>query len=252
MPEIDRPDAPYLQIARHIRDQITLGHLPEGAKVPSARQICVDFHVAMSTAMKALNALQSEGLIRSTRGSGTVVDTSRLHRSARDGTISVIRTGRIYPPGHYAANLHADLIPTPDRIAVALGLDTGTQVIRRSRTTFNAADQPLSMSVSWFDGSLVEAAPLLLVPERILQGTARYVQEQTGRARSSREKLLMSAAAATDEEAEALRIEPESPVLRGRNWYWDTAGAVIEYGESTAGPHLETSFEYTIEQEETP
>ncbi len=247
MPQLERNDPPYMQIAGSIRDQITSGQLREGDPVPSARQICADWGVAMNTAAKALRQLKDEGLTRAQPGSGTVVDTARLHRSARDRSLAVLATGRIYPPGHYAGNIAAELVRAPDRVADALGVEPGSEVIRRQRVTYSQGDKPLSRSISWFDGSLAKSAPALLRSERIVQGTFRYVEEQTGRTRSPRERILFSAGFATDEEAALLGLSVDSPVLRGRNWYYDTNGEVIEYGESAAVPSIEARIEYSTE-----
>jgi hypothetical protein len=43
-----------------------------------------------------------------------------------------------------------------------------------------------------------------------------------------------------------LQIEPGSPVHRGENWYWDTSGAVMEYGESIATKNLKSTFELNL------
>lgn len=248
MPEIDRSEPPYLQISRHLRDQITSGALVDGDIVPSARQLAADWHVANATATKALNVLRTEGLVRGVQGVGTIVQAQPLHHSPRDYTVSVHRTGRIYPPGHYARILASELVPAPDTAAAALGVDTGTPVIRRRRTTYNASDAALSTSISWFPGDLAGSCPLLLTTERIAQGTTRYVEDQTGRTRSPRERILMSAGAATDDEATELGVAVGSPVLRTRNFYWDANGGVIEYGEAAASQGLETAIDYTVEE----
>lgn len=249
MPKIERPEPPYLQVVSHIRGLITSGQLAEGDTVPSARQIAASFNVAHATATKALTTLRAEGLVRGVPGIGTVVQSKALHRSARDRSTSVLHTGRIYPDGHYAKILSAELVPAPERVADSLGVEPGEQVVRRQRTTYDNADVPLSTSVSWFDGALVDVAPLLLEPKRILQGTFAYVEEQTGRTRSEREKLLISAGAATQQEAEQLQVEQGAPVLRGRNFFWDTEGVVIEYGESAAKAGLETIIEFNTDSE---
>jgi DNA-binding GntR family transcriptional regulator len=249
MPAIDRPEPPYLQIARRIREDITAGRLAEGDLVPSARQIVSSYGVAIGTASKALKALHAEGLTEVLPSVGTVVRSKALYRSARERTMSTLLTGRIYPEGHYAKIVSAELVDAPEQVALSLDLEANTSVIRRQRTTYNADGQPLSVSVSWFDGALAEIAPMLLERERILEGTARYIETCTGRTRSSREKILLRAGAATHEEARDLQVSEGSPVLRGRNWYWDTEGDVIEYGESAAGEGLESSFEYNVEEE---
>lgn len=246
MPTIERPDPPYQQVVRQIRDQITRGELVEGDTIPSARQIANDYGLALATAAKVLSTLRAEGLVLGVPGRGTVVQ-GPSHRSARDRSTSVLHTGRIYPAGHYAKILSADLVEAPALIADALGLEAGSAVIRRRRTTYDSSDRPLSTSVSWFDGALATEAPLLLERARIKQGTFAYVEQCTGRTRSAREKLILSAAAATADEADQLQIDSEAPVLRGRNFFWDTEDIVIEYGESAARHDLETIIEFNSE-----
>jgi DNA-binding transcriptional regulator YhcF (GntR family) len=64
---------PYLAIVADIRDRIASGQLHPGDKVPSTRQLVRDWGVAIATATRALSTLQSEGLVRSVVGVGTVV-----------------------------------------------------------------------------------------------------------------------------------------------------------------------------------
>lgn len=243
MPELQRPAPPYLQIAQQIRDQIASGQLADGDLVPSARQICSEYAVAIATASKALGLLKREGLTRAVPGRGTVVNAGQLHRTAHDYAVAVLRTGRIYPPGYYAGNIQAELVPAPEHVADALNVELGSEVIRRQRVTYNGSGEPLSRSTSWFDGSLATIAPALLEPERITQGTFRYIEERTGRVLSLHERLLFSAGYATEEEADLLGVPVGDPVLRGRNWYFDTDGGVLEYGESAATSGVEASVE---------
>jgi len=236
MPSIERPDPPYLQIATHLREKIVSGELSDGDSIPSARQITRDWGVAMATATKVLATLRSEGLVRAVPGVGTVV-TSResLHAAAGDRSSSIARRGRIYPPGHYARILSCELTTAPDEVADALGLDAGSEVIRRDRTVYDDHDSPLSTSISWFDGSLTAEAPLLLTSERIPQGSYAYVAGQLGR---SYERSLeqFAARAATPAVATQLRIDEGSPVLATRTRFLDDRGDVLEYGESYALP----------------
>ncbi|MEV6873627.1 GntR family transcriptional regulator [Amycolatopsis sp. NPDC051128] len=63
----------YVVIADELRDRITRGELPPGARVPSTRRLAADHGVAMATAAKALALLSQEGLVRAEPRSGTVV-----------------------------------------------------------------------------------------------------------------------------------------------------------------------------------
>jgi DNA-binding GntR family transcriptional regulator len=249
VPAVDRPEHPYLQVARHIRSQILAGELKDGDHVPSARQIARDWDVAMATAAKVLATLRSEGLTRAVPGVGTVVSASgSLHLSAQDRRVAIGRTGKIYPPGHYAKIRSSELVSAPERVADALGIKEGVPAIRRQRTTYTDGDKPISTSVSWFDGVLASDTPLLLVAERIVQGTVQYVADQTGRT-AAWTYVQHAAGRATAEDAAELAIDADSPVLLSRNRFVDAAGSVLEYGESTALPDHWVFYEYTVDYE---
>jgi DNA-binding GntR family transcriptional regulator len=243
-PEIERPEPPYMQVVRHIREQIQDGRLPEGSTIPSARQITKDWGISLATATKVLAALRSEGLVRAVVGIGTVVLAPTP--SPQGHLVSMHQTGRIYPQGNYARILGSELVPAPDNVAEALGVAPGTPVIRRHRVTFRG-ENPLSASTSWFDGSLAETAPLLLVAERLKQGTPRYVQEMTGR-KVVRGRDDIKARIVSSEEAEELNIEPGTAVLQGANTYIDGEGDVIEFGEYVAPGDLGWSYEYQVSE----
>ncbi len=242
-PNVERPIYPYMQVVARIRDQIRTGQLREGDRVPSARQITKDWGVSLATATKVLGALQSEGLARGVPGVGTVVVGTA--ETAKDRLTSIRRTGRIYAPDEHAKITSADVVPAPEDVAGALGIEAGAPAIRRERITYRG-EQPVSASTSWYDGSLSETAPLLLVAERIKQGTPRYIEEQTGRSVATGRDHV-GARLATTEDAEALRIATGAPVLHGQNWFYDTAGDVIEYGQYRSAGERLRSYEYRVE-----
>lgn len=68
-------DAVYQRIAREIRELIESGQLRPGDRVPSTREITVQWDVAMATASKALATLRLEGFVRPVAGVGTVVSS---------------------------------------------------------------------------------------------------------------------------------------------------------------------------------
>ncbi|WP_103342344.1 GntR family transcriptional regulator [Amycolatopsis sp. CA-126428] len=249
MPTLDRPEPPYLQIAGRIRDDILSGRLQEGDAVPSAREIARTWTVAMATATKVLATLRSQGLVRPVRGVGTVVDRGGLHRTARDRTTSSVRTGRIYPPGHYAVIRSAGLERASERAAAALGLEEGAPVIRRRRTTYGPDSRPLSTSTSWFDGVLSAKAPALLVAERIVEGTAAHAAARLGTKIATTQERH-AAGRAGEEEAAELGLPAGSPVLLGRSTFVAADGTVVEYGESAALPDHWVFYEYTTEDGE--
>lgn len=249
MPEIRRQSPAYLQIADDIRQQIRTGVLRDGQLVLSTRKIADEYHVAIATATKALAALQAEGYVRGVPGTGTVVCAGETtHNTDRDRILAIRRTGRIYPPNERAVISAAGLVPAPDMVADALGLPHGAEVIRRQRVTLRD-DVPVSASVSWMPGDLATAAPLLLTTERIRTGTIGYVEQVTGRVVTSGLDQH-SARAATAQDAADLGVPEGSPVACGRNWYYDAAGDVIEFGESVSIPSRWGENRYEIPRDE--
>ncbi|MEV7006876.1 GntR family transcriptional regulator [Streptosporangium sp. NPDC051022] len=243
-PEVTRSDPPYIQIVRHIRSQIISGELKGGDSVPSTRQIMKDWNVAMATASKVITSLRAEGLVVAVPGRGTVVSEAESIQTPRDRVMSIRRTGRIYPPTEHARITAAELAPAPAQVADALGIEAGVPAIRRHRVTYRG-DTPISASTSWFDGALAEVAPSLLETGRLVQGTPAYIEETTGRTLASGRDQLR-AAAATEQEAADLDIEVGAPVLKGRNWIYDSDGNVVEYGEYVASETRWKSYDYTI------
>jgi DNA-binding GntR family transcriptional regulator len=243
-PKLERNDPPYLQIAEHLRGQIKSGALAEGQPIPSARQIASEWGVALATATRVHAVLRSDGLVRSVRGVGTVVDTSATGTTGRDRLISGRRTGRVYPAGERAVVRSAELVPAPDYVADALGLGKGDSVIRRQRITLRH-DTPVSCSISWLPGEFAISGPKLVETNRLPQGTFGYIEETTGRElRSGRERV--AAGAATMQQARELGVEAGSPVLLGRNWIYDADGGVIEFGESADVADRWSDFDYEI------
>jgi GntR family transcriptional repressor for pyruvate dehydrogenase complex len=61
------------QIIEQLRTQILTGALPVGAKLPTERELGLDFGVSSPTVREALRALSSMGLIEARQGSGAYV-----------------------------------------------------------------------------------------------------------------------------------------------------------------------------------
>lgn len=226
---IDRGESPYLQIARHYREQIERGVLQPGQLLPSVREMADRWKVAHTTANRALRALQAEGLVRSTSGLGTVVAPGAP--TAESLVTHLRETGSFYPPGYRSVITGAQMIPATAHVADALGLETGDEVIIRSRITYDADDVRIEYSTNYVRGEFAEAAPALLVSEPIANGMLGYLEAQTGR-RATVGCDQYGAFAATADQAAALRLAVGAPVLIERHWWTDAAGTVLDYAES--------------------
>lgn len=244
-PSLNRPEPPYLQIVSHIRKQILSGELREGDRVPTGRQIAEDWNVAIATATKVIGTLRAEGLVDAAPGRGTTVSlraADGLGHSPMDRVRSATKTGRIYPANSYAKIKSTELVVAPARIADALGIAQGAMVIRRHRVTYTD-DVPTSTSTSWFDGALADVAPQLLVPERIVGGTMRYIADITGRPLDECIDQL-TATTASEQDAEELGVPVGSSLHSVWLTVYDTDGTVVEYGESVVRPGRRVTYSY--------
>lgn len=247
-PKLNRPDPPYMQIVNHFRAKILAGELREGDKVPTGRQIAQDWNVAIATATKVITTLSSEGLVNATPGKGTVVAlraAEGLAPAPLDRIRSIRQGGRIYPANAYAKIISAEVVTAPEHVADALGIAHEAQVIRRHRVTYQDDDLPVSASTSWFNSTLADRAPQLLIQERIIKGTMGYIEDVTGRTlQAGRDQL--AATAATPQAAEDLGVLVGSPVLARWLVVYDSDGNVVEFGESVMRPDRRVSYDYEI------
>jgi DNA-binding GntR family transcriptional regulator len=247
-PRVQRVESPRQQVVSHYRQEIMDGRLTDGDKLPTVREIVDEWGISSATVVKALAALQAEGLIRTTRTGTYVSSYEDIAFTPRDRFFAIERTGRIYPPSDRAKIVSAELITAPpDHVLTALELERGTTVLRRERITYHG-EQPVLTSVSWMSGELAEAVPELLSADRIPGGTVGRVREATGRqlARGLDQFMLRPA---TPEEAAALGLPPESMVLGGTNVWRDTEDRVLEYGEFASPPRRRFGYEYRMGDE---
>ncbi|MBW4041202.1 MAG: GntR family transcriptional regulator [Acidobacteria bacterium] len=95
----------YEQIKTQIRHAINGGELPEGALLPSLRQLAAQLRVSVITVTRAYNDLVAEELVRNEHGRGFVVraiDTDRARDAlaarvdtATDELVSAARAARM-------------------------------------------------------------------------------------------------------------------------------------------------------------
>ncbi|MBB5840655.1 TetR/AcrR family transcriptional regulator C-terminal domain-containing protein [Kribbella italica] len=84
-----RPEPSYLRIAAELEKRIRSGALRPGDRVPSVRQIALQWGVAIATATRVITALREAGLVDTRVGSGTVVTA----QPALSGPVTPQRTG---------------------------------------------------------------------------------------------------------------------------------------------------------------
>ncbi|MEO3976080.1 UTRA domain-containing protein [Streptomyces sp. CAU 1734] len=242
-PRIQRELPPFMQIANHFRQRIIDGEIGPDARLPSIAEISAEWGVATATAAKGIKQLQAEGYVRSST-QGTFADLGRKQTTGPDrlGMLRVGGTGM--RPGERVEILDAGLVPAPEEVAEALGVDPGIPVIRRRRR-YEDDEGVIALSTSWLPGELAESAPELLIPEPLPLMTFGFVEQRSGR-RAVRRRDAVTLLPAPAEEAALLGAAADTPVLVMSNHYWDQQGSVTEYAVDLFGPGRRLSAEYDI------
>jgi DNA-binding GntR family transcriptional regulator len=230
-PQIERPEPVYQQLVSHYRKLIRDGELKEGDRLPTLREIADEHGIAYTTVGKAFRALKTEGLIRTSKQGNVVSFSETGTYTPRDRLSAARRLHKIYPPSERSDVRAAEVVSAPEEVAERLEVEAGTPVVRRERVTYHG-DSPVTLSVSWMPGDLVDAVPELVSRERIPGGTVGLVAERTGRqVDADADSFRVTGRAATAEEAEALGLSEGDPVLWGENVWPEADGTVLEFGE---------------------
>lgn len=143
----DLPLPLYLQLARHLRGQITSGKLGDQEALPGERELAETFQVSRVTVRKALRALTEEGLLNKRQGSGSFINRSphveqrlsALTSFTEDMASRGLRSGSKWLSRTIAR-------ANPEEI-LALGLQPGEDVARLHRLRL-ADDTPLAIELS--------------------------------------------------------------------------------------------------------
>lgn len=79
----------YRQIAEQFRRLIALGALRPGDRLPTVRELAASSRVNRNTAARAIQQLESEGVVRTRVGQGTFVEdgASRVDRARSDAAL---------------------------------------------------------------------------------------------------------------------------------------------------------------------
>ena len=240
-PQVERTP-PYLQVLGDLRRKIEGGELRPGDRLPSAQQLSETWGVSRPTAAKAITALAAEGLVELQPGVEARVIGPKSLSTGSDRFQRVRNSGSILRAGERSEGHQAAIVPASEEVAGALGVETGSDVVKRSRT-FRDDSGIVALSTSWLAGELAELAPELLSDGPIPDGgTVGAVERATGR-RGTRVRDTLHARLATAPEAKALGHKRPYPVQVAETVLWDENGEVIEYGYDVSGPGRNWSVE---------
>lgn len=215
----------YRDTARRLADRIRSGELRPGCRVPSERELAVEYGISRMTARAAVNLLGQRGYVERRDRSGTFVAAPKIEldlSSVAGLSARLLRQG--ITPGARVIEAHEVEAGELDAAVVAaLGIagDQSVYVVVRTRT---GDGEPLALEESYFPA---RCCPGLLDGE--LTGSIyellrdRYRLEPAHLRQEVELTQLDSAAAAK------LGARPDLPVLRVTRTAWDADGRPVEF-----------------------
>jgi GntR family transcriptional regulator len=224
----------YFQIANVLQARIFSGSLQPGALIGTEKHLAAEFGVSRITIRKALEVLRADGLLKVERGLGTFVADgahpvapTALHVFlddilARGETLQVV----LDEQGEVAA---------PTEVAHALGVRTGTKVLRVRRYML-PQDQTDEQAGVWVTYFLTRATWRLVDPMRRRGSLLQAVDRAPG-LRLTQGHEVIRAIAADDETAAWLEVPPGFAILRIERHYQIASGRTVVFGwaERAAG-----------------
>ncbi|GIH73538.1 GntR family transcriptional regulator [Sphaerimonospora thailandensis] len=245
------PHSPARRIVADLRDDITAGRLPAGAKLPSVRDLADRYSVSRSTASKALILLKTEGLVSTRHGSGAYVrepyPVRRLgpDRYARSRwQVTVVEAyenehadaAATRQQGHQTQEI--SLVEADEHVAAALGLQPGTIVYERARV-MTRDSVPTHTMTSYYRVEDVEGTPLV-DPSPGIAGPGGGFQVLADRGLPPQEITEdLNARVPTADETLLLELPPGEAVVEVRRTTRTAEGRAIEYAR---GVHAASRF----------
>ncbi|MEV4563821.1 GntR family transcriptional regulator [Nonomuraea sp. NPDC049419] len=237
--------APYRRIAAKIRTQIEQGHIQPGEPIPSVREIMRAEGVSTATATRVAAVLRAEGYAESIPGIGTIARIPPPAQTTGPDRLQLLRaTGSGFRPNERVEILTAGLTEAPRRVADALDIDPGDEVIQRQRRYLDDLGV-VTVSTSWLPRELAGPAPELLTVEPLPKMTFGLIEDRTGR-RASRRRDTIAIRPVPHDIAPLLEVEEGHLALTMVNRYWDQNGDLTEYAEDFLGRERELSADYDL------
>ena len=224
----------YHQIADQLQTAIETGRLNKGDFLPSEVDLAERWSVSRPTARRAIQQLVDRGMLVRKRGVGTQVVASHVRRGVKLSSLydDLASAGR----RPTTTVIHLGTVEADDELATHLELPPGTVVTTIERVRY-ADDRPLAIMHNWVPHDIGEA----LTEERLADDGLYSLMRASG-VRPLEATQVIESRVATDQEAEALNLEPGAPLLTIQRVLRDESGRKVEFAR-----HAYDATQYSIE-----
>ncbi|WP_406353665.1 GntR family transcriptional regulator [Streptomyces sp. NBC_00658] len=241
----------WRELADRLAEEIKRGDYEPGQQLPHIRELVEAGEGSKSTVHAAYKALESEGLVTSSRGHGTVVrqqvplkrlGTARYDKAKwRDGDEVAFIADRVASGRGYRRNEQTQtvsLVEAPPEVAIAHGLPVGANVYARARLV-KEGEQPTHTLTSYYRPEHVEGTRLVdPTPGPAGRGGGFRVLYDAGYEIDHMKEELF-ARAPTSDEVKLLQLPPGEPVVELHRTTYTSTGMVVEFA---IGVHAASRF----------
>jgi GntR family transcriptional regulator len=227
------------RLFHHVRDllrsQIETGQIPVGETIPTELELQRTFKVSRSTVRSAIRDLVDNGLLRAKAGVGTVVIRSRpqVNSSHLRGITEDLRRQGV---STRAKVLRSEIVEPTPAIRSRLELPKGERVLQLVRLRM-IGGTPLALINSYVPESVG------IRTDEDFSGPLYELIERSHSLYITYGRDVISARAARPEEAKALEVEVDSPILQVRRTAFIDPERPIEYVEAAIRSDL---YEYHV------
>lgn len=212
----------YIQIRESLRADITRGNLKRGEQLPSENELATRYNVSRMTIRQSIEDLVDEGLLYRRHGVGTFVAFPHVQRDHTRLT-SFFDKAESEGVRVQMKLLTLEVIPATPKVAEALDIPPGTNVIR-VKTLRYADGQPITVHDAHVPHKLFPN----LVNEN-LEGQHLWTLFEKSGYRVRRAVQRLEAREASEELAHLMQIKEGAPVLFKERTVYADDGTPIEF-----------------------
>jgi GntR family transcriptional regulator len=250
-------DARNLQvrIADDIRAKIQADEYPPGSKLPTYDDLAEQYRCSVAATRRAVELLRQQGLVITVQGKGSFVrerPSTRRHGTERYSRSRWLNGGKAILIAEAAAQgwtgdqqlRFLGEAPAPAEVADRLGVEPGTPVWVRRRTTL-INGRPNQLADSYYELPVAEAAPKLKEVDTGPGGGFARLEEAGYRLDRIREELLTRMPVGP--EISALDLPGGTPVIELIRTTYDTKSRPVEVMVSIiAGDMVTFCYDFPI------
>lgn len=202
----ESPTPLYFQLYKLLNTCILDGTFEKGMRLPTEKQLSKEFNISRITAKRSLDELAEEGLVERHRGKGTHVIYQYKPKPVHAPLVGMLQEIESMARNSRATILDCAMLQPPQAIRDELEMAAGETALYLQRIR-EREGQRFGYYISWTKGVKKPRNP------KIFEKTPRLSYFRQNGLEITHVTQTISAVGASDEAAEALGVEPGSPLL---------------------------------------